>query len=82
MIPQAVFIENETQKIPTGKIDCIFIFNRYFSHKIFYKYIRFARKNDIPVGYTPSTNMERILSDLFQAVKRINELEIPEFILD
>lgn len=82
VIPQAVFIENETQKIPTGKIDCIFIFNRYFSHKIFYKYIRFARKNDIPVGYTPSTNMERILSDLFQAVKRINELEIPEFILD
>lgn len=81
LVPQAVFIRDEKQQIPTGKCDCIFIFHEYFNHKTFYKYIKFARKNDIPVGYTPSTNMERVLSDLDSAIIRLEELEIPEIFI-
>lgn len=81
LIPQAVFIKDENQQIPTGKCDCIFIFHEYFNHATFYKYINYARKNDIPVGYTPSTNMERVLSDLYATIIRLDELKIPDFII-
>ena len=81
LIPQAVFIKDENQQIPTGKCDCIFIFHEYFNHATFNKYIHYARKNDIPVGYTPSTNMERVLSDLYATIIRLDELKIPDFII-
>lgn len=82
ILPKAVFIDTETRKEPTTDFDCLFIFNMFLNHSLFFKYIKIARKNNIPVGYTPSTNMDRILSDIYLTVRRVKELNVPKEIIE
>ena len=69
-LPSAVFTNNETDNVNVDNIDCIVMFTKFMGHKLYYKYISYAREYGIKVIYVASTNTERILKHIS---KKLNE---------
>lgn len=69
ILPQSTFITSENDKVPSGEFDLIFFFNNFMNHSLFAKYIKKARAEKINVGYTLCTNIEKVLSDIYEGLK-------------
>lgn len=69
-LPSAVFTNNETDNVNVDNIDCIVMFTKFMGHKLYYKYISYAREYGVKVIYVASTNTERILKHIS---KKLNE---------